>query len=161
MKITFIEETNTVSAFTSPLKRVKIRKTHLAIALGTKMVQLGYTVRFVVAQPLANAVLEATSRTQVAKIIEPLIKCEVLILDEFGYLVWEPQVGPVLYELIAGRYQKGATIITSNKSLANWGELVGDTALMMAIIDRLLHQGEVFYATRVLRTAFAGKSQSR
>ena len=47
--------------------------------------------------------------------------------------------------LPTGRYQKGATIITSNKSLANWGELIGDTALMMAIIDRLLHQGEVFY----------------
>jgi len=43
-------------------------------------------------------------------------------------------------------YQKRATVITSNKSLANWGELVGgDTALMMAIIDRLLHHGEVFY----------------
>ncbi len=62
-----------------------------------------------------------------------------------AHLALEPQVGPVLYELIAGRYQKGATIITSNKSLANWGELVGATGLMMAIIDRLLHQGEVFY----------------
>ena len=40
---------------------------------------------------------------------------------------------------------QGATVITSNKSLASWGELVGDTALMMAIIDRLLHHGEVFY----------------
>lgn len=120
-------------------------KTHLAIAVGTKMVQLGYSVRFVVAQQLANAVLEAASRARIATLIGPLIKCDVLILDEFGYLPFEPQVGPVLYELIAGRYQKGATILTSNKSLANWGDLVGDTALMMAMIDRLLHQGEVFY----------------
>ena len=67
------------------------------------------------------------------------------VLDEFGYLSMQPQVGPVLYEIISGRYQKGATVITSNKSLASWGELVGDTALMMAIIDRLLHHGEVFY----------------
>ena len=57
----------------------------------------------------------------------------------------EPQVGPVLYEIISGRYEKGTTVITSNKSLASWGELVGDSALMMAIIDRLLHHGEVFY----------------
>jgi DNA replication protein DnaC len=120
-------------------------KTHLSIALGTKMVQLGYSVRFVVAQQLANAILEAGSRTQVAKIIEPLIKSDLLILDEFGYLALDPAVGPILYEIIAGRYQKAATIITSNKSLANWGELVGDNALMMAIIDRLLHHGEVFY----------------
>jgi len=60
-------------------------------------------------------------------------------------LTLDPHVGPVLYEVIAGRYEKGATVITSNKSLATWGELVGDTALMMAIIDRLLHHGEVFY----------------
>ena len=120
-------------------------KTHLAVALGTRMVQLGYTVRFVVAQRFANAVVTATTRTELARLIAPLISCDLLILDEFGYLNVEPQVGPVLYEFIAGRYEKGATVITSNKSLSSWGELVGDTALMMAIIDRLLHHGEVFY----------------
>jgi DNA replication protein DnaC len=109
------------------------------------MVQLGYRVRFVVAQQLANALLETTSRREVTQLLEPLIACDVLILDEFGYLPIDPHVGPALYEIIAGRYQKGATIITSNKSLANWGELIGDNALMMAIIDRLLHHGEVFY----------------
>jgi DNA replication protein DnaC len=120
-------------------------KTHLAVALGTKMVQLGYTVRFVMAQHLANAVLTAATRNEITHLIEPLVKCDLLILDEFGYLSMEPQVGPVLYEVISGRYEKGATVITSNKSLASWGELVGDSALMMAIIDRLLHHGEVFY----------------
>lgn len=120
-------------------------KTHLAVALGTKMVQLGYTVRFVMAQHLANAVLSAATRNEITRLIEPLVKCDLLILDEFGYLSMEPQVGPVLYEVISGRYEKGATVITSNKSLASWGELVGDSALMMAIIDRLLHHGEVFY----------------
>src|SRR5438128_1851670 len=122
-----------------------VGKTHLAIAVGTKLVQLGYSVRFVMAQQVANAVLSATTRAERARLIEPLVKCDLLILDEFGYLSLEPQVGPVLYEIISGRYEKGATVITSNKSLASWGELVGDTALMMAIIDRLLHHGEVFY----------------
>ena len=47
---------------------------------------------------------------------------------------------------MSGRYTRRATVLTSNKSLAGWGELVGgDTALMMAILDRLLHHGEVFY----------------
>ena len=109
------------------------------------MVQLGYTVRFVMAQQVANAVLTTTTRGEMTPLIEPLIKCDLLILDEFGYLSMAPQVGPVLYEIISGRYEKGATVITSNKSLTGWGELVGDTALMMAIIDRLLHHGEVFY----------------
>jgi DNA replication protein DnaC len=122
-----------------------VGKTHLSIAVGTKLVQLGYSVRFVMAQQVANAVLTATTRADLTRLIEPLVKCDLLILDEFGYLSLEPQVGPVLYEIISGRYEKGATVITSNKSLASWGELVGDTALLMAIIDRLLHHGEVFY----------------
>src|SRR6266700_7902793 len=120
-------------------------KTHLSVAVGTKMVQLGYRVQFVVAPQLANAVLAAATRPELARLICSLISCDLLILDEFGYLTLDPHVGPVLYEIIAGRYEKGATIITSNKSLATWGDLVGDTALMMAIIDRLLHHGEVFY----------------
>ncbi len=121
-------------------------KTHVAIALGTKMVQLGYSVQFVTVQQVANRVVSATSRAEVDGLLRPLIRCDVLILDEWGYLPIAPQVGPVLYELISARYEHRATVVTSNKSLANWGEVVGgDTALMMAIIDRLLHHGEVFY----------------
>src|SRR5260221_14768231 len=109
------------------------------------MVKLDHTVRFVMGHHLATDFLTAATRNEITRLIERLVKCDLLILDEFGYLSMEPQVGPVLYEVISGRYEKGATVITSNKSLASWGELVGDTALMMAIIDRLLHHGEVFY----------------
>ena len=120
-------------------------KTPISVALGTKMVQLGYSVRFIVAQQLANAVVTATTRAELTRLITSLTSCDLLILDEFGYLSLDPQVGPVLYEIIAGRYEKGATVITSNKRLATWGDLVSDSAFMMAIIDRLLHHGEVFY----------------
>lgn len=124
-------------------------KTFLAVALGTKMVQLGYEVRFITAQALANEVLKAKDRAGVEKLLNPLMKCPVLILDELGYLPLEAGFGPMLYELISGRYQKGTTVITSNKSLGVGGEIIGGsgsaTALMMAIIDRLLHQGEVYY----------------
>jgi DNA replication protein DnaC len=110
------------------------------------MVQLGYHVRFLTAQQFANAVLATTKRVELAAVLRPLVRCDLLILDEFGYLPIEPQIGPALYELISERYSHGATVITSNKSLATWGEVVGgDTALMMAILDRLLHHGEVFY----------------
>lgn len=121
-------------------------KTHLVVALGTKMVQLGYRVRFLTAQQFANQVLAAPTRAAVERVLQPLLKCDLLILDEFGYLPVDPRLGPALYELISGRYEKRATAITSNKSLATWGEVIGgDTALMMAILDRLLHHGEVFY----------------
>lgn len=122
-----------------------VGKTHLAIAVGTRMVQMGYSVRFLTAQQLANQVL-GTSRAGVAAVLHPLLRCQLLILDEFGYLPADKELGPALYELISGRYGKGATVITSNKSLTSWGEVVGgETALMMAMLDRLLHHGEVFY----------------
>ena len=98
-----------------------VGKTHLAIAVGTKMVQLGYSVRFVMAQQVANAVLTTTTRGEITRLIEPLIKCDLLILDEFGYLSMAPQVGPVLYEIISGRYEKGETVITSNKKSGRLG----------------------------------------
>ena len=110
------------------------------------MIQLGYTVRFLTAQRFANEVLAAQNRAAIEQLLRPLVRCDLLILDEFGYLSVEPQVGPALYELVAARYERRATVITSNKSLSTWGELVGgDSALMMAILDRLLHHGEVFY----------------
>jgi DNA replication protein DnaC len=77
------------------------------------MVQLGYSVRFLLAQHLANAVVSATSRSEIARLLDPLIKCDLLILDEFGYLTVEPQVGPVLYEIIACT---GYLVHTINKS---------------------------------------------
>lgn len=121
-------------------------KTHLAVALGPKMVQLGYSVRFLTAQQFANNVLAAVTRPAVERVLQPLLKCDSLILDEVGYLSVESRIGPALYERVSGRYTRRATVITSNKSLARWGEPVGgDTALMMAIIDRLLHHGAVFY----------------
>src|SRR5207249_3672625 len=123
-----------------------VGKTHLAVALGTRMVQLGYSVRFLTAQQFANGVLAAPNRVGLERLLTPLLRCDLLILDEFGYLSVDRQVGPALYELVSGRYTRHATVITSNKSLSTWGELVGgDTALMMAILDRLLHHGEVFY----------------
>jgi DNA replication protein DnaC len=123
-----------------------VGKTHLVVALGTKMVQLGYRVRFLTAQQFANQVLGAATRQATEQVLQPLLACDLLILDEFGYLPVDPRLGPALYELISGRYEKRATAITSNKSLATWGEVIGgDTALMMAILDRLLHHGEVFY----------------
>jgi len=68
-----------------------------------------------------------------------------MILDEFGYLPLKEELGPFLYELIAGRYEKKSTIITSNKSLNEWGKTLRDNSLAQALIDRLIHHGEVYY----------------
>ena len=57
----------------------------------------------------------------------------------------EEELGPFLYELIAGRYEEKSTIITSNKSLNEWGKTLRDNSLAQALIDRLIHHVEVYY----------------
>ena len=100
-------------------------KTHLAVALGTKMVQLGYQVRFLTAQQFANSILAAGSRAAVERAAAALAALRPAHPRRIRLPERRPQVGPAMYELVAGRYERRATVITSNKSLATWGELVG------------------------------------
>ena len=117
----------------------------LAIGIATKHVQLGYTARFVTAQSLANQLGRATTTAGRQRLLRPLLTCDVLVLDELGYLPTSPTFGPALYELVAGRYERRPTILTSNKSLTEWATIVQDVSLAAAIVDRILHHGEVFY----------------
>jgi DNA replication protein DnaC len=119
--------------------------TFVAQAGTTKLVQLGYTARFITAQRLASQLGRATTAVGRQRLLRPLLTCDVLVLDELGYLPTAPAFGPALYEIVAGRYERRPTIITSNKSLTEWGMLVQDMSLAAAIVDRLLHHGQVFY----------------
>ncbi len=120
-------------------------KSHLGVAIGIKMVQRGFDVRFITVQRLVNQVLSAETAKEKEKVLRPYRRAALLILDEFGYLIPEPETGPVLYELISERYEKKATIITSNKSLTEWGKIIQDNSLASALLDRLMHHGEVYY----------------
>jgi DNA replication protein DnaC len=120
-------------------------KTHLSVAIGLKMLQRGYTVRFLTVQALLNQVLARRDIEGRQRVLKPLLLADLLVLDELGYLSHPVEVGPLLYEVIAGRYEHKATIITSNKSLSEWSRVLHDSALAAALIDRLMHHGEVFY----------------
>lgn len=122
-----------------------VGKTHLAVAIGMQQALRGADVRFVRVQKLIARVLEAPSPREREMLLKPLRKCGLLILDEFGYLLTDPETGPILYDLVAERYERGATLITSNKSLQEWGKVIGDSSLASALIDRLMHHGQVYY----------------
>lgn len=120
-------------------------KTHLAVAIGTQQGLRGCDVRFIRVQTLMNRILEADRPREREAILRPLRKCGLLILDELGYLLPESVTGPTLYDLISDRYERAATIITSNKSLQEWGKVLQDNSLAVALLDRLLHHGEVYH----------------
>lgn len=138
---TFVEQAGTLTLIGAP----GLGKTMLAVCIATKLIQLGYTARFVTAQSLAAQLGRAPTSIGRQRVLRPLLGCDVLILDELGYLPTESSFGPALYEIIAGRYERRPTIITSNKSLTEWSTISQDVSLATAIIDRLLHHGQVFY----------------
>jgi DNA replication protein DnaC len=120
-------------------------KTHKAYAIGIKMVQLGYSVKFVMAQRLINDYLQLTEMEDSQKLLRSLAKIDLLIIDEFGYLPLNIEARPLFYQVISDRYEKKGTIITSNKSLRAWADVLHDSSLAAALIDRLMYHGEVFY----------------
>ncbi|MDP6736429.1 MAG: IS21-like element helper ATPase IstB [Nitrospinaceae bacterium] len=120
-------------------------KTHLAVAVSAKMLQLGATVRFVTAQSLAAGVLRCRDVEARQRLLKPLFNADLFVLDELGYIPTDPRLGPVLYELIATRYEKKPTIITTNKALSEWGGIFQDTSLAAALIDRLIHHGDIYH----------------
>jgi DNA replication protein DnaC len=120
-------------------------KTMLAVAIATKQIQLGASARFLTAQTLATQLGRIGTTIGRQRLLRPLVTCDVLVLDELGYLPATPTFGPALYEIIAGRYERRPVLITSNKSLTEWSSITQDVSLAAAIVDRLLHHGEVFY----------------
>ncbi len=138
---TFVEQAGTLTLVGPP----GLGKTMLAICIATKLVQLGHSARFATAQDLAGQLARAITPLGRQRILRPLLACDVLVLDELGYIPTESGFGPALYEIIAGRYERRPTIITSNKSLTDWSSITQDVSLAAAIIDRLMHHGQVFY----------------
>lgn len=120
-------------------------KTHLSVAVGIKMIQLGYIVKFLMAQRLINEYVGFKNTSDRQKLLLSLARVDLLIIDEFGYLPHDKEAGSLFYQVISDRYERKGTIITSNKSLRSWAEVLHDSSLATALIDRLMHHGEVFY----------------
>jgi DNA replication protein DnaC len=116
-----------------------VGKTHLAIALGVKAVEGGFSTLFLTVEELNTKLTKARRENRTEKVLTQLARPKLLILDELGYLPFSREEASSLFRLLSRRYEKGSVIITSNKSFADWGEIFSDTVLATAILDRLLH----------------------
>ena len=70
-------------------------------------------------------------------------KPKLLIVDEFGYLPLEPQAAHLFFALVSRRYERGSMMVTSNRSVSEWGSVLNDPVVATAILDRLLHHSHV------------------
>jgi len=116
-----------------------VGKTHLCIALAIKAAEAGHRVLFLTLQELMGRLKKARSENRLDKQLQQLTYPKVLVVDEIGYLPLTREDASLFFQLVAKRYEKAATVLTSNKSFLDWGEVFGDPVLATAILDRLLH----------------------
>ena len=120
-----------------------VGKTHLAIALGRAAIREGYSVLFVTAPALVAALAKAHAEGRLEERLGFFAKPKLLIIDELGYLPFETNAAHLFFQLISRRYERGSVLITSNRSVGEWGSVFGDPVVATAILDRLLHHSQV------------------
>jgi DNA replication protein DnaC len=118
-------------------------KSHLAQALGRAAIQQGYRVVYREAHVLLDEVADATLDGTRKAFFADLATVPLLIIDDLGMRKLPHTAGEDLLELIMRRYERASTILTSNRPVDDWGKLLGDTAAVTALLDRLLHHAHV------------------
>jgi DNA replication protein DnaC len=120
-----------------------VGKTHLAVALGREAILAGYGALFISAAALVAQLSKAHELGALDEKLVSLAKPKLLIIDELGYLPFDPNAAHLFFQLVSRRYEKGAILITSNRAVGDWGEVFGDAIIATAILDRLLHHSVV------------------
>src|SRR2546426_7912501 len=118
-------------------------KSHLAQAIGQAAIQQGYRVIYREAhkliENLADASLDGTRKEQ----MELFSTIPLLIIDDLGMRKLPSTAAEDLLEIVMRRYERASTLLTSNRPIEDWGKLLGDTAAVTAMLDRLLHHGHI------------------
>ena len=124
-----------------------VGKTHLAISLGIAAAKKRYLTYFISCHDLIMQLKKAHNENRLDQRLKQFCKYRLLIIDEIGYLPVDKNGANLLFQLIAKRYEKSSTIITTNQQFSKWGEIFSDNILANAILDRLLHHSYVFNIT--------------
>jgi DNA replication protein DnaC len=118
-------------------------KTHLAIALGIRACLAGQRVLFRTATEWVALLADAQRQGRLDDELQRLQRVPLLVVDEVGYIPFDPQAANLMFMLVARRYERASLIVTSNKPFSAWGEIFGDEVTAVAMIDRLVHHAEI------------------
>lgn len=118
-------------------------KTHLATALGVHACENGIRTRFFTAAQLVVRLSEAYAAGTLEKTLSSILKTELLILDEWGYVPIDKQGAQLLFRIISDSYERRSLIITTNLEFSKWGSIFTDDQMAAAMIDRLAHHGYI------------------
>ncbi len=114
-------------------------KTHIALGLGLAGCQRGLSVGFTTAAALVHELLEARDEKRLLRLQKQLAGYKLLIVDELGFVPLSKSGAELLFEIFSQRYERGATLVTSNLPFDEWTEVMGSERLTGALLDRLTH----------------------
>jgi DNA replication protein DnaC len=120
-----------------------VGKTHLAVALGIAAVNAGYRVLFMTADSLTQTIYSALADGTLSQHMNRILRNDLIILDEVGYLSLDATGSNHLFQVIAKAYETRSLIVTSNLEFQEWGELFDKPATAAAVLDRLLHHAHI------------------
>lgn len=118
-------------------------KSHLSVALGMKACEAGHSVRFTTIQDLAAKLRASLADGTSEQIITNFVEPDLIILDELGFTPLDRLLADAFYRIVASRYERASTIVTSNKSFESWAEVFPDAVIASAVLDRLVHHAHL------------------
>ena len=119
-----------------------VGKTHIGVGLAVKALENGHRVYFLTLHDLVTKARTAREKNKLHVLERVIHRSDLFVLDELGFLPLAAEDATFLFEVINKRYHgQKSTIVTSNKSFGQWGEIFPDSVLATALLDRLLHHG--------------------
>ena len=139
MTLRFIEKGEKVIFCGTP----GVGKTNLAVSIGIEAAKHRYCVYFITFQDLISQLKKASAENRLETRIKFLCRYKLLIIDELGYQKMDVDSANLFFNLIAKRYEKLSTIITTNSPFSKWADIFQEPVLTNALLDRLLHHCSV------------------
>jgi DNA replication protein DnaC len=124
-----------------------IGKSHLAVGLGIEAVNQGYHAYFITLDELLTILKTQTMLQRSQRRVKQLLNADLVILDEVGYGEVSKLEANLLFQFISGLYENVSIIVTTNKGFDEWPSFLGDAVITTAILDRLVHNSEIFNMT--------------